>query len=235
MKNYKLGMIMMATLFSTSIAPMAYAAPAAKASVKEMMTEYAKEIKRSAFGGASSAKGLNAQAAKLAQDKMINELNISSAKANSLTVALRSNSASTSARLDALATIVAAKKLGNELQKTDAQQGKSLLEAADVSINFLANSYLTGARKKGTTLSQAEMTLTTEALRKLENVTELLLTRFQSQERASYVKILQKHDSLIASGKKGSSEEALVEAIMLEKNVSKEKALEMVKKLKECV
>lgn len=235
MKNYKVGMIMVATVLSTTFAPMAYAGTAKGASVKELMTEYAKEIKRSAFGGASSAKGLSAQASKAAQDKMIKELDISSAKANSLTVALRSNAAATGARLEALATIVAAKKLSKELSKTDPQQGKTLSEAADAAIGFLSNSYLTGARKSGTDLNAQEMALTSQALKRLENVTELLLTRFESQERESYVKILKRHDDILASGKKGSSEEALVDAIMVEKKVTKEQAMEMVKKLKDCV
>lgn len=237
MKNSKLGMIFMVTIISTSIAsPMAFAAPGGKpATVRELMTEYSKQIKKSAFGGASSAKGLNAQAIKAAQDKMINELKLPASKANSLSIAIRSNPAGSQAKLEALATIVAAKKLATELQRTDAQQAKSLSEAADVSISFLSNSYLTGARKESSTLTQQEMTQTTEALKRLENVTELLLTRFQSVERASYVKILAKHDSLIASGKKTSSEEALVDAIMQEKGLSKEKAMELVRKLKDCV
>lgn len=230
-KAFIIGMAVLVTSMSVSFA---HAAPAARAP-REVLVEYAKQVKEAAFGKSRTAKGLDAQKLKSAQDSIINELNLSSGKNNSLALALKADPAKSAQRLDNLATIVAAKKMAAEISKKDSAEGQSIDAAATASATFMSNSHLTGARKTAKDLSTPELTETTAALTRLETLTDSILTRFSKAERDSYTQILKRHDEIVESAQKGTSEEAFVQAIMEVKGVDKAKALEVVRKLKECV
>ncbi len=227
------GMAALATTMSLSVAQ---AAPGGGAKpVREALVEYTRQVKLAAFGKAMTSKGLDAQKLKVAQDKIIQELNLSSGKNNALSMALKADPAKSAQRLDNLATIVAAKKMAGEISKQDSAEGQSIDAAAVASAKLMANSSLTGARKSAKDLNAAELSETSSALTKLESLPEAILTRFSKAERDSYTQIIERHDALIESAKKGTSEEAFVEAIMEVKGVDKAKAMEIVRKLKECV
>lgn len=228
-------LIGMAALTMSMAFSWAHAAPAGAKSVKEALVEYSKQIKESAFGKGMTAKGLGAQQLKIAQDKIINELQLSSSKSNSLSMAIKADPAKSAQRLDNLATIVAAKRMAGEISKSNADEGRSVSAAANATAKLIANSALTGARKSSKELSASEMAAVTLALSKLESLPETILTRFSKAERDSYTQIIERHDQILESGKKGSSEEAFLEAIMTVKKVDRTKAMEVVKKLKECV
>ncbi|MDG0814797.1 hypothetical protein [Bdellovibrio svalbardensis] len=232
-KAFVIGMVALATTVSFSTAHAAGVTGAK--SVKESLVDYTKQIKEAAFGKGGTAKGLSAQQAQIARDKMINELNLPAGKNNALAMSLTSDSAKSSQRLENLATVIAAKKMAVEISKQDAVEGKSIDEAATASAKLLANASLTGARKSAKELDAAELADTSAALTKLEGLPEGILTRFSKAERDSYTKIIEKHDQLVETGAKSTSEEAFVQAIMDVKKVDKAKALEIVRKLKECV
>lgn len=232
-KAFVIGMVALATTMSLSVAQ-AVEVGGVK-SVKESLIDYTKKIKEATFGKSGSAKGLSAQQMQMARDKMINELNLPAGKNNSLAMSLKSDSAKSEQRLEALATVVAAKKMAVEISKRDAAEGKSIDEAATASAKLLANASLTGARNSAKELNTAELSDTSAALTKLETLPEGILTRFSKEERDSYTKIIEKHDELIETGAKSTSEEAFVQAIMDVKKVDKAAALEIVRKLKECV
>ncbi len=236
-KAFVIGMVLISASFSMSTAH----AVGAK-SVSESLIDYTRQVKDFAFGKGASAKGLSNQKAKIARDKLISELGLPSGKANALSIAISSDSARSSQRLENLATVIAAKKMAGQISQNDPTEGSSIDAAASASAKLLANSSLTGAnvsvsgsRGGVKMLSENEMSDTTAALTKLEELPEVILTKFSKAERDSYTQIINKHDELIELGTKRSSEEALVQAIMDVKKVDKEKALELVKKLKECV
>ncbi len=225
------GMLAIATIAAAAAPHFAHAATT-KGAVKEALADYSAKIKESAFGAGKTAKGLSAQQLKVARDKIIKELNLDGSKVNSLSTAV----AMDSGRLDALATIVAAKKMATEVARTDASEAKSIEDAANATAKLLANSTLVGQNKSAAKdLDAAQLKETTDSLVKLESITETILVRFDKAERDSFTQVLNKHDQLIDSGAKQTSEEAFVQAIMDVKKVSKDKALEIVRKLKECV
>ncbi|MEK2643805.1 hypothetical protein [Bdellovibrio sp. BCCA] len=229
-------MIGMAALTMAMAFSPAHAAPVGGVkSAREALVEYSKQIKESAFGKGMTSKGLSAQQVKIAQDKIINELQLSSGKNNALSMALKADATKSTQRLDSLATIVAAKKMATEISKSDAAEGQSISNAATATAKLIANSSLTGARTSSKELNTTEMAEVTAALNKLESLPETILTSFSKAERDSYTQIIERHDAILESGKKGSSEEAFVDAIMEVKKVDRTKALEIVKKLKECV
>lgn len=229
-------MIGMAALTLAMAFSPAHAAPVGGAkTAREALVEYSKQIKESAFGKGMTAKGLSGQQVKIAQDKIINELQLSSGKNNALSMALKADASKSAQRLDNLATIVAAKKMATEISKTDAAEGQSISAAATATAKLIANSSLTGARTSSKELNTTEMAEVTAALTKLESLPETILTRFSKAERDSYTQIIERHDQIVESGKKSSSEDAFIEAIMEVKKVDRTKALEVAKKLKECV
>lgn len=226
----------MAALAVSMVVSSGHAAPVGGAkSAREALVEYSKKVKESVFGKGMSAKGLDAQQIKVAQDKIINELQLPAGKSNAMSLALRADSTKTSLRLDNLATIAAAKKMASEISKTDSSEGQSIDAAATASAKLIANSSLTGSRPSTKDLNAAEMAEVTSALNKLETLPDLILTRFSKAERDSYTQILERHDLIIESNKRGTSEEAFLDAIMEVKKVDRTKAMEIVKKLKECV
>ncbi|MFP5518313.1 MAG: hypothetical protein ACLGGX_00290 [Bdellovibrionia bacterium] len=204
--------------------------------VREKLTEYSKEVRMAAFSGNKSASALNAQSAKEAREKIITGLELPADKASSLSMALSGDKMAQ--RLDNLATIVAARKLAVEVKKVNSLEGSALDEAAVASAKIIANSALVGARKSGMdkelNMNANEMKAVSEALSKLETLPEVILTKFDSKERDSYVEIANAYDKIVERGTL-SAEEAFVRAIMTTKKVDKNKALEIAKKLKECV
>lgn len=220
------GMVALATT-------MAFSSAHAAGGVKmEVLRDYSKQVKEVIFGKGQSAKGLNAQQAKVAQDKMLNELNLPGKNAD-LNIAIAADTARSAQRLDNLATIVAVKKVATSLEKTDAVEAKSINDAADAGAKLIANSSLIGA-SEAKILSKSEAAEVREALLKGETLIESMVMNFSKAERDSYSEIINKHDELLASGKM-TAEDAFVQAIMDVKKVDKTKALEIVKKLKECV
>lgn len=230
-KKVLVGLLTVTTL---GFAAPTFAAPAAR-TAREVLVDYTKQVKEAAFGKGRKASALSEQQVKAAQDSMIKELQLNGDKNNGLIASLSADSAKRAQRLENLATIVAAKRMAPELAKSDAKEGASLEAAAIASAKLLSNSSLIGARKSGKDLSNQEMAETTEALSKLESMPEMILTRFNKVERDSYTQILERHDQLVSTAAKGSAEEAFIQAIMDVKKVDKAKALEVVKKLKECV
>ena len=223
------GMVLSVTLTAGS----AFAAPG-KINVRDSLVDYTATVKKAAFGPSASAKPQSGQALKEAQNKLISELNLPASKNSALMMSL-ADASKAGQRMDNLATVIAAKKMSAEVAKVDATQAKSIEAAAEASAKLLANSALTGARTTAKELSQTELADVSSALLKLESLPESILTKFDARERDSYTAILNKHDQIVESGVKSSSEEAFVQAIMDVKKVDKTKALEIVKKLKECV
>ncbi len=204
----------------------------------DMMPDYSKTVKESVFHGQTSAAGLSSAQIKIAQDKLVNNslLKIDSA---ALTVALNKDTSKKTQRLENLAVIVAATKMAAKISETDAVEGDSLQKAAQASAKVIVNSAKVGLDK-----SSNEMMEVTEALVKLESLPESILTRFSKAERDSYTLIIEKQSELLtassgpatrSSVQGKSAEAAFVEAIMVVKGVDRAKALEIVRKLRECV
>lgn len=240
MKKFVLGMAIAVTS-SVTMNAFAVGTTGAK-SVRESLVDYTKQVKEFAFGKGGTGSGLSGQQAKAARDKLVSELHLPSGKANALSIAITSDSSKSGQRLDNLATIIAAKKMAVEIAKQDASEGKSIEEAAMASAKLLANASLTGARSEtrgsqstGSLLSAEETSDTTAALLKLETLPEEILTKFSKAERDSYTQIINRHDKIVEMGTMKTSEEAFIQSIMDVKKVDKAKAMEIAKKLKECV
>ena len=204
----------------------------------DMMPEYSKTIKESIFHGQTTAAGLSGAQIKIAQDKLVNNalLKVDSA---ALSEALNKDTAKKTQRLENLAVIIAATKMAAKISETDAVEGESLQKAAQASAKVIVNSAKVGLDK-----TSNEMIEVTEALVKLESLPESILTRFSKAERDSYTQIIENQSELLtassgpltrSSVQGKSAEAAFVEAIMQVKGVDRTKALEVVRKLKECV
>lgn len=222
--------MMIAMTFTTGNA---MAAGAAKVNVRDALVDYTAKVKAAAFGKATGATGLSGQSLTQARNMIIKEIELPGNKNASLNMSL-GDSSKVSSRLDALAVVVAAKKMSKSLETSDAVQAKSISEAADAAALLIANSALTG-NGVPKELSQAEFTLTSSALKKMETLPEAILTSFEGQSRDTVTSIIKRHDQLVESGSKSTSEEAFIQAIMDIKKVDKKAALEMAKKLENCV
>lgn len=198
---------------------------------QEILVDYTQQVKKAAFGDTMTAKGLSEVKINAAKTSMINDLQLSAAEGSKLSVAVGQKPE----RLDALATVVAAKRWAQEVSKKNAAEGKSLDDAAVASAKFLANSSLTGAFADSKELNAKDLSDTKSALTKLETLPEAILTHFSKAERDSYAQILERHNAILDAEPNKLSEEAFVEAIMSVKAVDKATALDLVRKLKECV
>lgn len=239
-KKLVIGMVALAAVLSYSGAQAAGAK-----SLREVLVDYTRTVKDARFGKDIDAKNIEAKRSKEVKEQLIKDLDLPAREAQDLSMSVHADPAKVAQRLESLATIVAAKKLAEDPRiKTSSEvEAKSILDAATASEKVLKNSLLVGARKssggprgKEALLSTTEMSETTLALNKLETLPESILTKFSKSERDSYSQIINRYDEIVQRPQEvQSAEEAFVKAIMDVKKVDKEKALEIVKKLKECV
>ncbi|HRO66376.1 MAG TPA: hypothetical protein PL182_02300 [Pseudobdellovibrionaceae bacterium] len=234
---------------TTLIAATAFAGPAARgvnvSNIKAEMSKYTDTVVKSyLFGkGRTSASGLASQAAKIANDKAFDKFELRADEKSAVTTALTVSSKEgrsdvlVEKRLENLAALIGARKVGQSLKErseTDAQaEGQSLIDASNALMKTLANSIFKGTKTTSQRLSKEEMSDSSKALEKLENISESVV-RMDKSERDMYTAVEVKRDELLQTGK-FSGEEALVEAVMNVKSVDKAKAMEIVRKLKDCV
>lgn len=228
--KFVFGMVALAATLAFSTAHAVEDAARPK-TAQEILVDYTQQVKKAEFGDAMTAKGLTTAKMDSAKSNMINQMGLSAADASKLSVAIGHKPE----RVDALATVVAAKLWATEVTKKNAAEGKSLSDAATASAKFLANSSLTGAFPDSKELSAAELNDTKLALTKLETLPESILTHFNKAERDSYAQILERHAEILDKEPNKLSEEAFVESIMSVKGVDKATAMDLVRKLKECV
>lgn len=221
MKSLTLGSLIL--LFSLS----ANAGPAKP--VRDLLVEHTKQIREYMYGKGKSARTTNQETAK---SKIIEHLELPGARSKELLMSL--NGENSAGRMDALVTIIAAKKLGAELSKKDAQEGSSLEKAADATAKLISTHYLLG-EKPSRDLSGEQTVLVRDAILKAGDLPSRILTEFSRAERDAYTLILEKFDTLNQEVSARSIEDNFIQAIMDVKKVDKAKALEVAKKLKECV
>jgi len=230
----KMQLIVGMMILSTAISFNAHAAVGAGKSVREVLVDYVKEVKKYAFEGKTSAADLNAQQSKKAQDKLMTDLKLSAAEKTSINSMIAGSSDKTAAT-NSLATILAAKNMA--AGKSD-ESSVAINNGADAALKMMSNADLIGAKKSSSTLSKEEFTDTTTAMKKAVAMPEKYLT-FETKELASYTKVMNKANEL--STKTETFEDAFVQAIIevqsagKEKPITKEQAMEIVRKLKECV
>lgn len=211
----------------------AMAATTGAKSVRESVTEQTEKVRKEAFGGAVSMSKVAEAQKSTTLDKLISWV-AKGQDATALKVSINGLSAKErDAAADDLATIVAAKQIGELL--ADKTEGSSLIRAADASAKLISSASLVGKAKSTAKLNESEMADTTAALTKLTQMPELILTRFSTKERDSYSAVQEKLADIIAKGSEKTPEDALLAAVMDVMKVDKVKAMEIIKKLKECV
>ncbi len=233
-KQMIMGMTVLAVSLSFSIH--AVAGATAGKSLKETMADYKEDMKK-VIEKSLNQNNMSLEQAKAAREKIVAEVKMDEGKRDSLVSALSGNGDLAKQRLDSLATIIAVQKMVPGISAKNPAEGQSLNDASKAAAQLIADANLTGAARPQDvkTLNSLELSDTTAALKKLETLPEAFLIRFESTERDSYTQVLNKRAELVDSAKYASSEEAFVQAIMDVKKVSKDKAMEIVRKLKECV
>jgi hypothetical protein len=228
------------------IAAPTFAAPttaAAHAKTAKAVTEYKEKVRTSYFGkGVTKASALSAQAAKAAKDKVVADLELATndrSKVAELLMVKEGDQASkdlADTRLDVLVGLSATRTLAKSwIASKDAtarSEGEALLASTDTLIQTLINSKLTGHRETSALLNKAELTLTKEATRNLEAIADSIPTMKESGP--IFVEVLARRNELLRDGRL-SAEEALLQSIMDVRKVSKEKAMEIIRKMKDCV
>lgn len=221
MKSLSLGGLILLMSLSANAAP-------GKAP-RELLVDYTKQVREFMYGKGKSAKTTNQETAK---NRIVEHLELPGARGKEILMSLSGEKAD--ARMDALVTIIAAKKMSTEIAKKDAQEAASLNEAANATAKLIANHYLLG-EKPSKELTADQLNLVREAILKAEVLPSRILTEFSRAERDAYTQILEKFDSLNQQVSQRSAEENFILAIMEVKKVDRTKALEVAKKLKECV
>ncbi|WP_413289629.1 hypothetical protein [Bdellovibrio sp. HCB337] len=225
-KQFIVGMMIVTSAFTMN----AHAAgPTAAKSMREVLVDYVKDIKKYAFGGKTSAAELTSQQSKKAQDQLMKDLDMSVQQKDSVNLVITASKDKKAGILNSLATILGAKKMVSG--KSDAES-TSIANAADAGVKMLAIAPLVGYTKKSTILSEKEMTETSEALDKLAAMPEQFIT-FETKSRDSFTNVINKLES--ATNKRPESvEEAFVKLIMEQYGLTKDQAMAKVRQLKDC-
>lgn len=232
----------------TLSAALAGAAPAARAvtveALRTQLTEYNNNIvKKLLFGKDErgqiriTSRGLAPEQMKAALDKALRNFEMAEGEKSGISNALAIGTGDariTERRMDNIASLVGARKIGESLSaKPEArEEGESIVNVSRALMKTIANSIYTRS-KPSTRLTEAETKDAGLALDRLEQISESVITMNRA-ERDMYAAVELKRDEILQRNQL-NGEEALVEAIMQVKGVSKEKAMEIVRRLKECV
>lgn len=206
---------------------------------KEMVMDYMKQVeeyKNSVKTGKVKASSLETAEALKQQDKTMDDLGLTRAEKASIKTFISSGKGQKIDVVSTLNVLLAAKN--GTFNKTDAESA-SIRNSVDASVKLMANADLIGERKSSSFLAEADFKDTTAALKKLSSIAEKPLS-YEMTERDSYTAAINKATEL--SGKTETFEEAFVKGIMEtakdtngKTGVSKEKAMEIVRKLLKCV
>jgi hypothetical protein len=130
-----------------------------------------------------------------------------------------------------LVSIVAAKKAAEKIENSG--EAKEISDAATGLASVLENMHLL-KKAESRILTKEENTVAVEAYDKFARLGTEILTSFQGADRASYSRVLAEFTKQSGDSSKLPSE-ILVDSVMASQKVSKEKAIEILKKLKDCV
>ena len=229
--KFLFGMVALAATMAFSTAHAVVDDVAKAKTSKQMLIEYTAEVKKAEFGASMTAKGLDEAKLGSAKASMIDSLQLEAQEASKLSISLGHNPQ----RIELLATVAAAKKWAGQVSQKDPVEGKSLNDAATAAAKLLANASLTGSFEDSQELNPKELADTTAALTRTEALIEALLTHFNQAERNSWTQVLERQSAIIDARPGKPSEDAFVEAIMSVKGVDKATAMDLVRKIKECV
>lgn len=215
-----------------TVAMNAMAAGAGKP-IRTLLEEKAREIKLSVLSGKSinQIKGAEQDSAISA---MVAKLGISGASQSALITAVKRDSTALEAKINSLAEIAAVKDLANQYRKSadTVKQAETLDKAATAMEGVLISSTLVeGGVDKIVTREEGVEVRT--ALRKIENMTGDVLTKFEKRDQQMWLEVLTEYNRLMEKGEVTSAADGLVSAIMKIKKCSKEQAVELAKKIKE--
>lgn len=225
--KFIVGMVL-ATTFSFS------AMAANKGVIAEGVAKHMEETRKSLFGASASAKGISKDAARSASERLVKELKISDRAADFKEAISSGDQALMEKRLETAAAITSAKISADALlQKGETAEGTSLKDASEAMKKTLINSKMTDTGLKSNLLSSAEMKDVSSALVKLEGMGEAVM-KMKSEDRDMYTKVETRRDEILQKGNI-TGEEALIQSIMDVVKCDKTKALEIARKLKECV
>lgn len=225
-KQFILGIMIAGSVFAVNASAQQKAAGAKP--YHEVFRDFTTEVKKVAYGGKTTAKDLSAQQSAKATDVLMNELKLSNAEKNTCKAVFGKASKADQVKIvDSLATILAAKNMTKD--RNDAES-VSIRNAADAALKLVSNAPLISARTSSKFLNEAEYKETSDALRTLLTTPDKFIA-FGTKERDSFTRTITKADEL--SIKTETYEEAFVKAIMENQGLTKDKALEVVRKLKE--
>ncbi|WP_413576551.1 hypothetical protein ACLVWU_00765 [Bdellovibrio sp. HCB290] len=129
-----------------------------------------------------------------------------------------------------LVSIAAVKKAADKIE--DRNEATELAEGAEGLASMIGNMHLAGkASSRENTPEQSSVAVA--AYSKMLRLGTQILTVFKGAERTAYVKVIKAFKAREGNGK--LAEENLIDAVMETQKVSREKAIEILKKLKDCV
>ena len=198
---------------------------------EQVLRDYTTDIAKKAYKDKTSATSLNAQELKQAQDILMERSGLSSDVQNGLIQFIASTGSKKAATTDTVTQLIAAKNMG--VSRTDADS-KSFSKVGQGGLSLLANSALIGYHDHTDLLSAPEMSDVTLVLKKIQDkVLKRELLTWKSNERDGIGSALARAGELNV----GSADiaDSFVKAVMETQGVSKEKAMEIIRRFKDCV
>jgi hypothetical protein len=235
-KQFIVGMMIMTSAISFN----AFAAGAtAVKSPKEVIVDYMKQIdeyKASVRSGKVKPSSLETAEALKQQDKVMEDLGLSTKEKNTLKSYISAGKAQKVDVISTLNVLVAAKS--GTAGKTDAES-VSIRNYADAATKLLTNMDLIGEKTSSSNMSAAEFKETSEALTKMIAILEKPLS-YEAAERDMFTSSLNKLGEKAPRAE--TINEAFVQAVMASAKkpdgsvgVARDKAMEIIRKILKCV
>jgi len=225
-KQFVLGMVLVTFLAAPVFA-------AVEVEVGSKIEETMKKVNTDVFGKANGATGLARTSQTMAEDKMFRELGVGGNDLMNIRKSLTGKPAAVEARLNSLATLVAARRI---IPSLPADVGSSLNETTEALIQTLASADMSGMYESKA-MDQQTREMVTEVNRKLESPDMVKKTLgMKKAAREEWTAFLKERSRLLTEVRPTpSGEDASLQALMNLKKLSKEAAIEKLRQMKECV
>lgn len=140
--------------------------------------------------------------------------------------------------IDGVLSIAAAKQFA--AAQKDSAVRESIDAAANETAQLVVNSNLIELNKPSRSLTESQVSTVFGAIKKTLSLRESILTKFSKAERDSYTAVIKRFNEKLNPSAGGaisrtSPAEHFIAAIMEVKNVSRDEALKIAEKLKDCV
>jgi hypothetical protein len=222
-QKFIIGMLLSVALVAPHFAT---AAPSSKAALAKYLENEGKAHANKVIAG---GKGVEAQLKSAGLSTALREMKLPESDANRIKAVIEAGGENSSAILTSATKLSMARKFAEQNKDSE------ILATSEAYLQALTNVDRIGVKEKSETMSAEEYADAKVATTKLVTTMGERAVTMETAETASYTAVAKEFNSILKKDPRMDGTEALLQAIMTTQKVDRTKAMEILRKLKDCV